>query len=381
MQQVYGVDHSSKIEQVVEKRKSKVHDKWKNYSSSLSINDIVDYDDPKHEFACKRVVFTCNTCNASDTIPSETFKWRIAQTGTACRECSGLSIGSLLQYEIRNFIMNCGVKIIDNYRLSDGRQIDVYCPDKNIGFEVNGLYWHSEANNIDSKYHLSKTEIAESDSIRLIHIFEDEWEHQQAIVKSRILNLLNLVSKTIDARKCSVREVDSRVEREFLENNHIQGWAPSSIKLGLFYNECLVSLMTFSRPSLSKGIRNASSNHWELLRYCSTLDTVVRGGAGKLLQHFIRTMNPQSIISYSDRRWSIGNLYERLGFSNKGHTRPNYWYVHKHQSKRIHRFRMRKNSNDDTNLTEWQNRANQGYVRIWDCGSTKWLWTNQKKSQ
>ena len=40
--------------------------------------------------------------------------------------------------------------------------------------------------------------------------------------------------------------------------------------------------------------------------------------------------------------------------------------------KRLHRFTLRKNINDDPSLTEWENRVKQGYDRIWDCGSAKY---------
>jgi hypothetical protein len=42
---------------------------------------------------------------------------------------------------------------------------------------------------------------------------------------------------------------------------------------------------------------------------------------------------------------------------------------------------LRKNPNDDPSLTEWENRKNQGWNRIWDCGHSKWTWVNKKAGQ
>ena len=235
------------------------------------------------------------------------------------------------------------------------------------------MYWHTEEKK-GKNYHNEKTKIANSMNISLFHVFEDEWTHTPEIVKSRIRNKLGLSTTKIFARKCVVQVVSTDEEKQFLLENHIQGYSKSSIKLGLYLNKEFVSLMTFSKPSKSKG-HSTDTADWELLRFCNKLNSNIVGGASKLFSHFIKLYNPQKILSFSDRRYSDGNLYKTLGFCSNGDTRINYWYVDVGQIKRYHRFGLRKTSKDNQSLTEYQNRKLDGWSRIWDCGSSKWMWT------
>ena len=133
--------------------------------------------------------------------------------------------------------------------------------------------------------------------------------------------------------------------------------------------------MTFSKPSKSKG-QSKDSYDWELLRFCNKIDTTVIGGASKLFKHFVSDYNPNSILSFADRRYSSGGLYTQLGFDSMGNTRLNYWYIDFASVKRVHRFKLRKTADDNPELTEYENRVTKGWSRIWDCGSSKWVWTN-----
>ena len=101
-----------------------------------------------------------------------------------------------------------------NRVILDGKEIDIYIPEIKLGIEFNGLYWHSEEGGKDSKYHLNKTELCESNGIKLIHIFEDEWLYKKNIVKSRLKNILGLTENKIYARKCEIKEISSRDSKE-----------------------------------------------------------------------------------------------------------------------------------------------------------------------
>ena len=178
----------------------------------------------------------------------------------------------------------------------------------------------------------------------------------------------------IFGRKCFVKEVSSKNSREFLELNHIQGNVNSSIKLGLYYDDELVSLMTFGGLRKSMG-SNHKEGVYELLRFCNKLNSSVIGGADKLLKHFIKTHNPKEIISYADRRWSQGDLYEKLGFSKSNISKPNYFYIN--NTKRENRFTYRKDvlvkqgySNDKT---EHEIMLERGIYRVYDCGNLKYI--------
>ena len=131
--------------------------------------------------------------------------------------------------------------------------------------------------------------------------------------------------------------------------------------------------MTFSKNNLSRKIKG-----WEINRFCNKINTTIVGGASKLFSYFCKINDPEFVISYADRRWSDGKLYDTLNFQYVSSTKPNYWYFLPNELKRIHRFSLRKTSNDDQSLTEHELRRQQGYYKIYDCGHTKWIW---KKGQ
>ena len=183
-----------------------------------------------------------------------------------------------------------------------------------------------------------------------------------------IKNLFNKTENKIYARKCFIREVGSKESREFLNANHLQGYCNSKIRLGLYYNDELVSLMTFGK---SRHFIGSSKFEWELLRFCNKINTNVVGGASRLLKHFIKEYSPNSIVSYADRRWSNGNLYDRLGFTKYNESKPNYYYVV--GRKRIYRFNLRKSVlvkkyGCPTDMSEHEFCLSRKWYRIYDCG-------------
>lgn len=372
----YGASHHTQSDEFKVKHAASRKLLYESFVDTVVI-DSVNEDETKIEIydnPNKVILFTCVDCNRTESLPSETFKWRVRNTGTPCKQCGGIMHGSLKESELATFIQSLGVTIDRNVRLLDGKEIDIFLPELNIGIEFHGLYWHNDLR-VDKNYHLEKLNIAAKTSIRLIQIFEDEWHNKRDIVQSRIASLIGKSATMIYARKCIIKEISSDEEREFLLKNHIQGYARSSIKIGLYFDNVLVSLMTFSKPNLSKGHKKTPGT-WELLRFCSVINTNVVGAANKLFRHFIEHYEPTKVITFADRRWSLGNVYEKMNFTLIHNTRPNYWYIPPNKVERIHRFALRKNTNDLVNKTEYENRLAQGYFRIWDCGSSKWEWTD-----
>lgn len=268
-----------------------------------------------------------------------------------------------------------------NFKDSNGKllELDIYIPKKNIAIEFNGLYWHSENILEDPvNYHLNKTKMCESNNVRLIHIFEDEWYDKKDICKKMLLHKLSeSKSEKIYARKCYIKEISPKEKNNFLKNNHIQGEDSAKIKLGLFTKDMnkLVAVMTFSGKNLSRGTININENTWELSRFATDLNYVVVGAASKLLKYFTTHYKWFSIFSYADLRLSTGDLYRKLGFVEEQQTLPAYWYIG-NQCTRIHRFRLRKTVDEPRDIPEWKLRHAQGYYRIWDCGHLKFSMLN-----
>lgn len=288
--------------------------------------------------------------------------------GQGCKKC--FKDKSNVEYEILEFIkMKYEGLIIENDRkILDGKEIDILLPEIGLGIEVNGLIWHSEFYNPDKNYHLNKTKLASDKKIRLIHIFEDEWKYKNNIVKSLLSSILNDNEK-IYARKCEVKEITHNESKLFLDQNHLQGNVNASIRTGLLYNNELVCVMTFGKNRINLG-KSFLDGEYEMLRFCNKLGVNVIGGASKLLSYFIKTYNPIKIRSYADRRWSKGNMYEKLGFEFIRCSPPNYYYVvNKH---RENRFNYRKDilvkGGFDKNKTEHEIMIERGIPRVYDCG-------------
>ena len=249
-------------------------------------------------------------------------------------------------------------------------EIDLYNDDKHIGIEFNGNYWHGEKIK-DKRYHQQKSLLAEDKGIFLYHIFEYEWNTKREQIFNQLNNLLGLNQTKIYARKCVIKEVNNTEKRQFLGINHLQGDDISSIRLGLYYNDELVSLMTFVKPRFNKKYQ------WELSRFCSKAGCNVIGGASKLFKHFIKTYNPKSIISYSNIAHTRGNLYKTLGMTLQGISEPNYVWSNGHTV--LTRYQCQKHKLLEQGYygeTEVDIMSNRGYYRIYDCGNKVWVWKN-----
>jgi hypothetical protein len=281
------------------------------------------------------------------------------------------------QKEISDYIQSLGVTVLNNHKKSlNGVEIDVYIPELKIGFEYNGLFWHSEKMGKHKNYHLDKQKLANKHGIKLYHIFSDEWINNPEIVTKKIKHILKLSDNKIYARNCVIKEIDSKEKEDFLNKNHIQGGDKSKYKLGALYNDELVAVMTFSELRNVLGSKK-EDGVYELVRFSSKN---VVGIASKMLKYFIKKYNPKKIISYADKRWtSSDNVYEKIGFKLVSETKPNYWYI-MGDSKRYHRYNFRKDllvkQGYDKNKTEKEIMTDKGYLFVWDCGNYKYEWNS-----
>ena len=206
----------------------------------------------------------------------------------------------------------------------------------------------------------------------MINIFDNEWIQTKDIVKSIILNQLGKCSNVVYARKCVIQKVSREQTIKFLEQNHIQGFVNSSINIGLFYQDELISLMTFGKSRFNK------KYDYELLRFCNRLNTSVVGSFSKCLSYFKSMYNECSIITYADRRYFDGSVYLINGFSLLTESSPNYFYTNDYKtlSSRMefqkHELKDKLKIYDDE-LSEWENMQMNGFDRVWDCGNLTYI--------
>lgn len=361
----WGESHFSKSKKYKEKNlRNHINNLNESHKNELIINSLKE----------RMYNIFCNNCNKEFNISVNAYNIRKNQKLEICTNCNPINYNrSLLENDIYNFISkNYDKKIIQGFRINN-KEIDIYLPELKVGFEFNGVYWHSEYFK-GKKYHYNKYLNFKEKDIKLIQIWEDDWINKKKIIKSIILNKISKSNK-IWARKCSIKNVYSEVSKKFLNENHIQGWCISKIRLGLYYKEELVCLMTFGKERKNLG-NNINPNKFELLRFCNKLNTSVVGGASKLLKKFKKDYNPESLISYSKNDYSDGGLYNKIGFNIDSETEPNYYWVVK--GVRENRFNWRKDKlvkmGYNKDKTEIEIMHSLGYWRCFDSGNKKWIY-------
>jgi hypothetical protein len=113
----------------------------------------------------------------------------------------------------------------------------------------------------------------------------------------------------------------------------------------------------------------------ELKRLAALSDTIVVGGAQKLLSNSVLCLKGFSYIkSYCDMRWALPfkSVYDVLGFKLIRESKYTPHYIKK--QKRYRNQSLRKTPEERlTGKTEWELRKEQGYDRIWDCGHRTYL--------
>lgn len=218
---------------------------------------------------------------------------------------------------------------------------------------------------------------------RIIHLWEDVYAQNSALVNARILAMCGH-SKRLNARHCFVERIDNPTAEVFLQENHLQASVKAKFKYGLFlkaqYLEkfidsaliqeknqpLLIAVATFSAGRAMKYGERAGTRSYELLRFATLKNHHVVGGMDKLLKAFTNEHQPDDVMSYADRDWSDGRSYETLGFLKIENSNPQQIWI---DTENFQRF----TANQFTNLTE------RAFMRIFNAGSIKYIKTFDTK--
>jgi len=291
--------------------------------------------------------------------------------GHGCLMCARDATSSAAEFEIVEFLNSIGINSIQHSRsIIPPLELDIFVPDFNVAIEYNGIYWHSFGNlEEEDKYsHCCKLDRCKKLGVRLIQIFENEWIYKKDIVKSMLVYFFNKSNNKIYARNCDIKEISTSQYKKFTDANHMQGYRAAAARYGLFDGDELVAIGSFNKYG--------SRDYWEVIRFANKLNHHVVGGFSKILKHFIRNDKPSKIVTYADRRYSDGSLYNKCGFKYISTTDPNYYYVNGLEVNSRQKFQKHKLKDKlrefDKNLTEAENMFNNGYRRLWDAGNLKY---------
>lgn len=280
-----------------------------------------------------------------------------------------------LEAIIRNIDPNINLLTNDRTVLS-GLELDFYMPDLSLAIEFDGTFWHcSDQKSVE--YHQNKSLRCNQKNIHLIHIFEYEWLKQD--VRNKIINYLTtLISKNkkpVHARNTIIQPIESSMCDEFLDKYHMQGSSNASIRYGMFYESTLIAVMTFSTPRF----HNSKNYDYELIRYCTSPDVAISGGAEKLLHRFISDYSPNSILTYCDLTKFNGAVYTRIGFKpcRDFLTQPGYVWVKPNTNEVLARYQTTKKNLIKSNIctesdTEDSVMKRLGFLKVYNSGNLKY---------
>lgn len=271
--------------------------------------------------------------------------------------------------EIQEFIGSKynGIILFNDRTILNGKELDIYIPEKNLAIEYNGNIWHSEAfkKELAQKVHLQKTILCEQKNIRLIHIFSDEWEFKKEIIKSILCSAIGIYNKKYFARKLLFKEVPHNEAVEFFNINHIQGNTSFNVCYGLYDNNELIQAASFGENRFKK-IKST-----ELIRMATKLNCQVLGGFSKIM----KDSNIAECESYVDRRLFNANGYRSSGWKIIGESGPRYFYtdgtIRENRQKYMKQSCLKKWPECNNTMTEHEMCLMHGLYRIYDCGCLK----------
>lgn len=273
---------------------------------------------------------------------------------------------SSFEFDVKAYIseqLGVSIKKSTKKELID-KEIDLVSETHSIGIECDGTYWHSTAKK-EKMYHQDKSLACEKINYRLIHIYEYEWndDTKRPIIESLLKIAFGKVDKKIYARNCEIRKISNQEAKPFNEKNHLQGHRNAQVTYGLFFNDELVQLMSFSKTKYNRNLK--SDNSWEIIRGCPGSNNIVIGGVSKLFKHFIKDYNPDTVFSYCDFNKFDGKGYEALGMKFIGYTAPDVKYVINGQV-------------FNRNPKKYKENIKKAEFIIYGAGSKKYLWTKKE---
>jgi G:T-mismatch repair DNA endonuclease (very short patch repair protein) len=249
-------------------------------------------------------------------------------------------------------------------------ELDIVSHTYKLAIEYCGIYWHSETMGKSKQYHREKYLRCRELGYRLLTVFEtDDMKKIRALIRTHVGS-----NQRVYARNTTIAEVESRIANRFHRDHHLSNAIGGSVHLGLYYNDELVMVATFSKTRYNKNVQ------YECARMTSHSEYTIVGGASRLFKYFFRNYDVESCITYADLRFGEGSVYEHCGFIRHSDSQPNYFYFKSNELLLQSRVKYQKHKLEkllnsyDPSLSEYDNMVANGYHRIWDCGNAVYIY-------
>lgn len=226
-----------------------------------------------------------------------------------------LNGSSNAELELYKFIKDTysGEVIHNDREVLEGKELDIYIPEKKIAIEFNGDYWHSACYK-EKDYHLNKTLACEKEGIQLIHIFEHEWVESKDKIKTFIKSLLTNNEESNQSSSIEAVEVKFNESYNFCVSNSIYEIEDSEFSIACVENNKATCVTNISRVSDSTMLIN---------NICFKDIMFNRQAILKTLEYMHnKFQNIKECIIYIDISKETKDRYEELGFKVKNTIEP-----------------------------------------------------------
>ena len=335
----------------------------------------------------EKVLFKCENGHIFEQLVKNHINLSSQERFKGCPKCPHNR--SSIEIEIDDFINSLGFTTehkLFTSSILQSFEADIFIPEKNIAIEYNGSFWHKtipyDVCSKNKYYHNKKFYSFKELGIQLISIFDVDWYSNKDKIKNYLKDILLPIEHKIYARKTIIKNIDGKIANEMYSKYHLLGSTTiQSISYGLFYNDELISCMSFQKGRY----KNENKKVWCLSRFVTKSGYAVVGSANKLLKKFIKENNPDIIISYSDNDYFSGNIYKIMGFECKGDTHsPRYYWFYQDKELKREQCQLRHLSKQypelyTESLNQKENKEDYimvklGAFKVYRSGHTKWIW-------
>lgn len=214
-----GAKYSQWCKDNPDKKKQSTHNKeitYLNRRAKLDYSSIANYVHPDDlndllsgKLKARSLIRTkCPLCDNFDyhtlhnvfTFSTEDIKYRgnIYGKMPICCKCQSSRSSSMYEQEIADYIsiFYNGECIRNDRSVLNGKELDLYYPEKKIAIEFNGDYWHDE-NHKPKNYHYDKYILCKENGIILVSIFETYWLTNKNTIKSYLSDLFSNKENTL----------------------------------------------------------------------------------------------------------------------------------------------------------------------------------------
>jgi len=129
---------------------------------------------------------------------------------SGCPACAFAGGASVAEAEISKLLTKWNITHeTSNRSILNGSELDIYVPSLRIAIEYNGIYWHTDAIRKNTQFHYNKWMQCQQQGIRLIQIWEDDWNSKREAVMAKLEEVFNIDNNLDNTKITSIDLLDA----------------------------------------------------------------------------------------------------------------------------------------------------------------------------